>query len=165
MPEPEIIPPDKTPQRGGKITDEQLDYLAGLLDDIFRIPGTGIRFGLDPLLGLVPGLGDALSGLVSLLLVYSGWQRRLPRVTLARMVANIAIDTLVGTVPVLGDAFDVAWKANRKNYQLLARTRTRSGRAQSWRDWLFLAGLVAMVVALLAAPIIVLVWAIAWFTR
>ena len=78
--EPEIIPPRRT--RAPVITDEQLEHLASLLDDIFRIPGTGIRFGLDPLIGLVPGLGDFITGAMSFLIIYGAWQRGLPRVRL-----------------------------------------------------------------------------------
>src|SRR5437588_7010539 len=107
--EPEILPP-RRPPRGG-LTDEQLDHLAGVLDDIFQIPGTNIRFGLDPIVGLVPGLGDIISGFLSFLIVFAAWQRRLPKIAIMRMVVNIGIDTLVGSIPILGDAFDTAWKA------------------------------------------------------
>ena len=75
--EPEILPPRRVPARG--LSDEQLDHLAGVLDDIFHIPGTKIRFGLDPIVGLVPGLGDIISGLLSFLIVFAAWQRGLPR--------------------------------------------------------------------------------------
>src|SRR5437773_742900 len=111
--EPEIIPPKASfAQRG--LSNENLDFLAAILDDMFQIPGTSIRFGLDALIGLFPGIGDVLTSIVSFLLVYAAWQRSLPRVTMARMLANIGIDTIVGAVPILGDAFDLAWKSHRK---------------------------------------------------
>src|SRR4051794_13289412 len=118
--EPQVLPPLR-PQSG--LSDESLEIVASLLDDFFRIPGTSIRFGLDPLIGLIPGLGDALSGFASFLIVFAAWQRRLPRVTIARMVANIGLDTLVGSIPFLGDAFDAAWKSNRRNVELLKRSQ------------------------------------------
>jgi len=118
--EPQVLPPLRPPSG---LSDEHLEIVATLLDDFFRIPGTSIRIGLDPLIGLIPGLGDALSGFASFLIVFAAWQRRLPRVTIARMVANIGLDTLVGSIPFLGDAFDAAWKSNRKNVTLLKRTQ------------------------------------------
>ena len=154
--EPEIIPPRRnvTGQQG--LDDATLNLLASLLDDVFRIPGTAIRFGLDPLIGLVPGIGDLLTGAASFLIIFSAWQRQLPKVTVARMMANVAIDTLLGTMPLLGDAFDVAWKSNRKNLNLLQRATVDISRTQGWRDWLFLFGLVLIMLLLIAIPIAVL---------
>jgi hypothetical protein len=153
--EPQIIPPGRgTDVRG--LDDETLNLLASLLDDIFRIPGTAIRFGLDPLIGLVPGVGDLLTGAASFLIIFSAWQRQLPRVTVARMMANVAIDTLVGSVPILGDAFDTAWKSNRKNMNLLQRATIDAERRNNWRDWLFLVGLVLLMLLLIAIPVAVL---------
>ncbi len=159
--EPQVLPPER-PTSGP--SDESLEILASLLDDIFRIPGTSIRFGLDPLIGLIPGLGDALSGIASFVIVFAAWQRRLPRVTVARMVANIGIDTLVGSIPLLGDAFDVAWKSNRKNLELLKRARFTSRRSQLWSDWLFLFLIILIVAALVIVPLLIL-WAIVYAIR
>ena len=93
--------------------------LARLLDDAVRVPGTRVGFGLDALLGLIPGIGDAAGGLVSAFVVMQAARIGVPGTVLARMLVNVGIDALVGTVPVLGDLFDVAWKANRKNVALL----------------------------------------------
>jgi hypothetical protein len=154
--DPEILPPiRRTFPR--TISDEQLDQLASLLDDVFRIPGTRIRFGLDPLIGLIPGLGDLVSGAMSFLILLGAWQRGLPRVTLARMLANIAIDTIVGTVPIVGDAFDVAWKSNRMNYNLLTRSNSGIKRSHTLRDWLFLLVLALGMLVLISLPIVVLI--------
>jgi hypothetical protein len=153
--EPEIIPPE--PPEGAALTDDSLAVLASLLDDVFRIPGTPIRFGLDPLIGLIPGLGDLIGGIASFVIIFAAWQRGLPRVTISRMLANNAIDTLLGTVPFVGDVFDVAWKANRKNLNLLQREAGRP-RRQQWRDWLFLAAVAIAAVVLMAIPVVVL-----WF--
>lgn len=158
--EPEIIPPGRGARDVEGLDDTTLSLLASLLDDIFRIPGTSIRFGLDPLIGLVPGIGDLLTGAASFLIIFSAWQRQLPKVTVARMMANVAIDTLVGSIPFFGDAFDVAWKSNRKNLTLLQRATMDTSRRQGWRDWLFLAGLISLMLLLIAVPILALWFAI-----
>lgn len=97
----------------------ELDRVATWLDSRWRIPGTSWRFGLDAVAGLVPGLGDAAGGLVSAWLILRARQLGLPTHVLVRMVGNVAIDTLVGSVPLLGSVFDVAFKANRRNIRLL----------------------------------------------
>jgi hypothetical protein len=98
---------------------ERLRRVSWMLDSAVRIPGTGIRFGLDSLVGLVPGLGDLLGGVFSLYIIAESARLGAPRGLLARMGWNVAVDTLVGEVPVLGDMFDVAWKANVRNLALL----------------------------------------------
>jgi hypothetical protein len=153
-----LAPDGVYPPRTG-LGDEELDFLAGLLDDRFRIPGTSIRFGLDAVIGLVPGLGDLITGLASFVLVFAAWQRGAPRVTVTRMVLNIGIDTVLGSVPIVGDIFDVAWKSNRRNYQLLTRMAERRSR-QTWRDWLFVIGVALAVAIIVLAPIALVVWLI-----
>lgn len=95
--------------------------LALLLDSAFEIPGTGQKVGLDPILGLVPGLGDAVSLTISLYILYVGHQLGLSRWQLTRMILNITVDTVVGSIPVLGDAFDLLWKSNMKNIDILEK--------------------------------------------
>jgi hypothetical protein len=90
-----------------------------LLDSVIRVPGTRIRLGLDPLLGLIPGIGDLAGAALSGHLVLLAARLGAPRAVLMRMLANVAIDTVGGTVPVLGDLFDVGWKANTRNLALL----------------------------------------------
>jgi hypothetical protein len=135
--------------------------LAHVLDDCFRVPGTTIRFGIDGIIGFVPGIGDVLAGLASLLLLFAAWMRGVPYVTLARMTVNVGIGVLVGSIPLLGDAFDIAWKANRRNYALLTR-HIAEPRTHTWRDWLFLAGIAGVALALLAIPLLVLAWIVHW---
>lgn len=159
--EPQVLPPVR-PQSG--LTDESLDVLATVLDDIFHIPGTRIRFGIDPLVGLIPGLGDAITGFASFLLVLAAWQRGLPKVTVARMVSNIAVDSLMGALPFLGDLMDVAWKSNRRNLELLKRARYSTARKQLWHDWLFLLLIVVVIAGLVMIPILVL-WGIVSLLR
>jgi len=111
---------------------ERLRLLANLLDTSIGIPGTRFRFGLDGIVGLVPGIGDAASALVSLWIVREARALGVPGPKLARMLANIAIDTAAGAVPVLGDIFDVVWKSNRKNMAIIdehfGTARDRRGR-------------------------------------
>ena len=104
-----------------KIDDEiaRLSKLADLLDSRFRIPGTGIRFGVDSLLGLFPILGDGASALPAIYLIHRARRLGVPQALLNVMMANLAVDLAVGAIPVLGDFFDIAFKANRRNIALL----------------------------------------------
>jgi hypothetical protein len=144
--------------------DRTLHGLEILLDEAFVLPGTGIRFGLDGIIGLVPGLGDVLAGLLSLVIPLAGWVRGVPYVTLARMVANLGIGVLVGSVPFFGDIFDIAWKANRRNYRLLCR-HLNEPRQHSWRDWAFLLLLSAALALIFAIPLALLVWLAVWLAN
>ena len=98
---------------------ERLRAMSRLLDNAFVLPGTQYRFGLDALIGLVPGLGDAVSAVFSGYIILQASRLGAPRSVVSRMIANVALDTLVGWVPILGDLFDVAWKSNLRNMALL----------------------------------------------
>jgi len=104
--------------------------LSHLLDDWFRIPGTPYRLGLDGLIGLLPGVGDVLGAFLSAYILLEARQLGVSKPILLRMVGNIAIETLVGAIPLLGDVFDMAWKANRKNADLLDAYVRSSGGAR-----------------------------------
>jgi hypothetical protein len=166
--EPEIIPPGTEPARAAasqdarQVPDEFLELLVRILDDLFVIPGTRWRIGLDPLLGLIPGFGDMASSLFSFLVVYAAWERRVPKVTMARMIVNIGIDSLAGSLPLLGDVFDVAWRSNRRNYALLRRLESGDRRRHRWRDWLFLGACLLVVMAIVAAPLVVVWLLVRW---
>ena len=97
----------------------RLDALATLLDTAFILPGTNVRFGFDALIGLVPGIGDAITTAISLYIVHEARQLGAPAHLILRMLANVAVDAFVGAVPLVGDAFDVLWRANRRNVRLL----------------------------------------------
>jgi hypothetical protein len=99
----------------------RLDALASLLDTAFLVPGTNIRFGVDALIGLIPGIGDAVTTLMSLYIVQEARALGAPRHLIARMRVNVALDGVIGAVPLLGDAFDVMWRANRRNMALLQK--------------------------------------------
>ena len=112
----------------------RIDALSRLMDTAFVVPGTGIRFGLDALIGLVPGVGDMITTVISLYIVNEARALGAPPWLVARMVANVALDGLVGAVPLVGDAFDVAFRANRRNMALLLDHLAReSGHGSAWR--------------------------------
>ena len=98
---------------------KRIRLLSRLLDEQFRIPGTTYRVGLDGLLGLIPGIGDAAGALLSTYIVYEAIRLGAPSTVLLRMLANIGIDTVGGAIPIVGDIFDMAWKTNKKNAALL----------------------------------------------
>jgi hypothetical protein len=100
---------------------EQLRRFAWLLDSQFRVPGTNFRFGLDAVVGLIPGIGDFAGAIASTVFLAQALRMGAPRVVLGRMVANILVETLVGAIPGLGDLFDATFKANRRNMRLLER--------------------------------------------
>jgi hypothetical protein len=132
--------------------ERSLDRLSHMLDGLFRIPGTGWRFGLDALLGLVPGVGDTLTSLASFYILASGVRYRVPKVTLLRMGINIGLDYLVGIVPVLGDLFDAWWKSNERNVKLLRERATVSGEeAKEGRksDWIFVGVIILILIGIL----------------
>jgi hypothetical protein len=142
---------------GGAFRDENLDLLSRVLDTWFRIPGTNIRFGLDGIVGFIPGVGDVLGGLASCIIVLAAYFRGVAMITIARMVANLAIEVGVGLVPVLGNLFDIGWRANRRNYHLLERSLA-APRRDTWQDWMFmgLLGLGLLILAML--PFLLLLW-------
>lgn len=100
---------------------ETLERIASLLDDRFRIPGTSIRFGLDPILGLIPGVGDFVAAGSAVYMIFVAARLRVPLRTRVRMVWNVFLDFLVGAVPVFGDVFDLVFKANRRNLDLIRK--------------------------------------------
>ncbi|MEL6261938.1 MAG: DUF4112 domain-containing protein [Cyanobacteria bacterium J06623_5] len=100
---------------------KRLRRMSHLLDNAIPVPGIGVRVGLDPILGLLPGGGDVVTGVLSVYIVFEAARMGLPAATLGRMGLNILLDVLSGTVPVLGDLFDVAWKANSQNVALLEK--------------------------------------------
>src|SRR4029079_2379273 len=116
----------RTQSRAERIA--RLDALASLLDTAFIVPGTNIRFRIDTLVGLVPGIGDAVTTLMSLYIVREARELGAPRHLIARMLVNVALDSVVGAVPFLGDAFDVMWRANRRNMALLQNHLDREAR-------------------------------------
>jgi len=130
--------------------EEGIERLSWLMDDLIRIPGLGWRFGLDALVGLIPGFGDTASSLASFYILASAVRYRVPKVTLLRMGMNLGIDYIVGSLPLVGDLFDAWWKSNHMNVELLRERATVSrddARKGKISDWLF----VGVIILLLAA--------------
>ncbi|HJU55706.1 MAG TPA: DUF4112 domain-containing protein [Pyrinomonadaceae bacterium] len=145
--------------------ERSLDRLSHLLDGLFRIPGTGWRFGLDAIVGLIPGVGDTLTSLASFYILASGVRYRVPKITLLRMGVNIGIDYLVGVIPGVGDLFDFVWKSNEKNMELIRRRATVSAaEAKEGRksDWIFVGVIILALVALLIGTFVVGLWVLTW---
>jgi hypothetical protein len=141
--------------------ERSLDQLSRAMDGLFRIPGTGWRIGLDALIGLIPGVGDFATTAVSVYILAAGVRYRVPKVTLLRMASNIAVDYLLGSVPVVGDLFDAAWKSNQMNVELLKQRASvspeeaRHGRVS---DWLFLGVIVLGLLVLLVGSVALSLW-------
>jgi Domain of unknown function (DUF4112) len=148
-----------TASRGSAAGDPRLDALrrlAALLDDAIEIPGTRFRIGLDPLIGLVPGIGDLAGGLLGAYVLLAAWRLGAPTSVLLRLVANLGIDVVVGIVPLAGDVADAAWKANTRNVRVLERWIASPGRTER-ASFALVAGLAIGVLGVGAA----LAWA-AW---
>ena len=147
----DISDPDAPPGR-----NTGLRTLVRVLDDAFVIPGTNMRFGLDAVLGLIPGLGDVTGGVMSGMVILAAQRAGAPKSIIARMVVNSAIDMIVGTVPLLGDLFDATWKANRKNLDLLDRYLERPV-ATKKASTAFVVGAIIVLLLLVAGSILLAV--------
>ena len=127
------------------------------LDEAFRVPGTSMRVGWDPIVGLVPWAGDLLTAFMSCAIVLHAHRMRVPRIVQLRMLMNVAIDLLVGAIPLVGDAADAFWKSNSMNMALLERHAAES-RPASTGDWVFVVGVLAAIAAVAVIPLIVVYW-------
>ena len=132
---------------------KQIDDLAWLLDDCFGIPGTRWRFGLDSLIGLVPGAGDIVSSIFGLVLLFRAFQFRLPKIVIARMIANHLLDLTIGAIPGVGDLFDFLFKSNSKNKQLFHKYALEPA-ADTTGHWIFLVGLVVGFVLMIVLMVL-----------
>ena len=142
---------------------EALRRWAVLLDSAFGVPGTNIRFGLDAIVGLVPGLGDLVAPIFTVVLLGTALRMRVPAVVVARMVLNAAIDMALGIVPLAGDIGDVFWKADLRNMALLER-HARPGVPPTTADYWFVLGSIGAVVLVALVPFLLLVWLLTRFS-
>ena len=141
--------------------EESLDRLAFYLDGLFRVPGTGWRFGLDGLIGLIPNVGDTITSFASFYILIAGVRYGVPKITLLRMAMNIAVDYVLGSVPIIGDAFDFVWKSNQMNMDLIRERASGKGVGKT-SDYLFVFGLIGFLVILLLGSIFVSAFLIWW---
>ena len=134
----------------------RLDTLAYLLDNSIPIPGTGARFGVDALIGVIPGIGDAAGALLSCYIVFEAARLGAGFPVIMRMLLNVAIETVVGAVPLLGDLFDAGWKANDRNMRLLHQAADAPGAAR--RSSLVFVLFVFLLLGVLVGGVAALVW-------
>ena len=157
-PEWEVLPPESPPRRS-RFVGRLYEWLALVMDELFRVPGTRFRFGLNPVIGLIPGVGDAASALISALCLLYAALCGIPKITLARMSLNILINEVVGTIPGLGDAFAFWFRSNVRNRRLLDE-HLNDPRKPRRSDWLFvgaiLGGVFLVVIAGFAVSILML---------
>jgi len=149
--------------------EEGLENLSHYLDGLFRVPGTGWRFGLDSLIGLIPNVGDTVTSFASFYILLAGVRYGVPKITLLRMAFNIGLDYIVGIIPLIGDAFDFFWKSNKQNMDLIRERATGKDQGTTG-DYIFVFGIIGFLILLLAASILVsiyIIWAILYelFTR
>ena len=133
--------------------DPFIALIARLMDDMFVIPGTKIRFGLDPLIGLLPSFGATASAGVSLVLIALSARRGVPKIVLTRMAANVLVNAALDSVPVVGDALSIFFRSNARNYELLQK-HAGSSRPSTARDWIFLSALLVAVIAVIGLMIV-----------
>lgn len=141
-------PPPPPPRPGAPATDPLSALIAKLMDSVLQVPGTNVKIGLDPLIGLIPMVGSGASALISLLLVARAAGQGVPIPVLMRMIGNVAVNAILDAIPVAGDALSIFYRSNDKNYELLQRhagTRKKATAA----DWLLLGGLFLGVIGLI----------------
>lgn len=136
------------------------DFIARLLDTLIYIPGTTIRIGLDPLLGLVPVFGDLIANLIGSTILFLAIQLQLPKVVILRMAANIGMNTLFGSIPGFGDLFSIWYRSNIKNAILLRRYTNRSRSRATIGDWIFVSLLILGILSLATAMLALIFFAL-----
>ena len=144
--------------------EQGLENLSRYLDGLFRIPGTGWRFGLDALIGLVPNVGDTLTSFASFYILVAGVRYGVPKITLLRMAFNIGLDYLVGTIPFIGDAFDFFWKSNKKNMDLI-RARATGNDVATTGDYVFMFAIIGGLILILISSILISLYIIGSILR
>jgi hypothetical protein len=152
----------KTPLPAKQISKlAKLRRVSKIFDNAIAIPGTKISFGLDPILGLIPGGGDTITGGIAAYIVVEAARMGVPREILGKMVGNILIDSFAGTVPVVGDLFDLGWKANVKNLELLEKHLDLTKSSKS--DRLFIFGLILVLALIVVGFAVITFFTVTWF--
>ena len=135
------------------------ELLAKVLDTTVKIPGTRLYLGLDPLLGLIPGLGDALANLLGTVILVLAARLQVPKIVIVRMSLNLLINGTIGAIPIVGDLFSVWFRSHARNAGLLRRAATQPSR-ETRRDWLYVAGIIGGTVLLLLLAIALVLWVV-----
>lgn len=133
------------------------ERLVRWLDDFIRVPGTKFGIGLDPIVGFIlPGAGDAITGTGSIALLFLAFKERVPTIVLLRMCMNILVDTIGGLVPFVGDAFDLVWRSNKRNLELIETYKGDPDAKPTWRDYALVGGGLFLAVASIVLPIVII---------
>lgn len=149
----ELLPPDERRRR--ETLEPLFKWVALVMDEFVRVPGTTFKIGLDPLIGLVPGFGDTGSALVSALALVQAARLGVPKIALARMSLNILINELIGIVPVVGDAFSFWFKSNARNYQIIKDYIASPDRATRRSDWMFVIAVLVLLAGIVSCGLLV----------
>jgi hypothetical protein len=149
----EVLPPEEKRKRQG--LEPLFKWLALIMDEFIRVPGTKFKFGLDPLIGLLPGLGDTGSALVSAFALIQAARLGVPKILLARMSLNILINELVGIVPVVGDAFSFWFKSNVRNYQIIKDHTATPGGVSRRSDWIFVIAVLVILFGIVGCGLLI----------
>jgi hypothetical protein len=158
--------PSRRPHRDGVVVDSDtsderaaLERLSYYLDELFVVPGTSYRIGLDPIVGLLPGIGDVTTSAASAYIVARAAALGVPRATLARMLLVLVVDAVFGSLPLVGDAFDAVWKANRRNVRLLESRLDAPARVEQDRRFvLVVTAVLTLLLVLVGAGALVGAW-------
>jgi hypothetical protein len=134
--------------------------IATVLDSAFYLPGTSIRIGLDPIIGLIPGFGDTLANLLGSSLLFLGAQIGLPRIALVRMSLNVFLNSVIGAIPGIGDIFSFWFKSNMRNLALIERYAREPKRVATTADWIFVVGVILLMLVLFVLMMVGTVWLI-----
>jgi hypothetical protein len=148
----EVLPPEEEARRAS--LEPLFKWLALVMDQLLRLPGTKLRFGLDPIIGLIPGLGDTASALISAVSLVYAARCGVPRIVLGRMSLNILLNEIIGIIPGIGDAFSFWFKSNVRNYELLQRHLASPGRARRG-DWVFVTIVLGVLLLIVCLGIVV----------
>lgn len=146
----ELLPPEEKEKRKG--LEPVFKWIAYIMDEVIRVPGTQFRFGLDPLIGLIPGIGDTSSALVSAFALIQAVRLGVPKVLLMRMALNILVNEVVGVIPVIGDSFSFWFKSNARNYEII-KTHRLGPSPPRRSDWLFVIGVLVFLVVIVCVGI------------
>lgn len=156
---PSLFPSQESsePEDRRRALVEAAELLAKVLDTTVKIPGTSLYLGLDPLIGLIPGVGDVLAGLMGTIILGLAARLQVPRIVITRMSVNLLINGVIGAIPIFGDLFSVWFRSNARNAELLRQAATQSARA-THGDWIYVVGLIGGTVLLLLGLVALVVW-------
>jgi Domain of unknown function (DUF4112) len=159
--EVEVLPPESKARRHREV-DAILDLVTKVMDTIFRLPGTKFRFGVNPLIGIIPVIGDQIDAAISTAVLLGSVRHRLPKIVLVRMALNVLINALFQAIPIVGDFFTFFFKANRRNYELL-RKHAGQGKPVTRGDWIFVGVVIGIIFLIAFALSFLLIYAV-WLT-